>query len=283
MDFKKVIGIAILIILIYQFKDSFTLILRVNPVLFIFSILSYSLLNLILSYRIHYLLHRLNINTNFFYILRTHLASMILSDITPGRSGYFAFPKFAEKYDIPFNESTAIILSIQAVEMIIKIFGASLAAFYLFSYQIVYSLLIPALITIFSLIYLWTDRIPIRIKRIEKIREYSKISRRYIFEIVFFSISGWFVVAFQWYLIANALRLDLSFFECFLLQPLISMLMFIPLTPAGLGFFEGGSIAFLTLLNIPPINSVAFAILTRLSNVIADSFGIYEVIKSKSK
>jgi len=165
MDLKRVIGVVVLILLVYYFKDSTSYILKANPLYFLLSILCYVSLNLILALRMKFILEKLGDKTGFSEVFKTHMASMITSDVTPGRSGYLAFPKFGERYGMNFHISTASLFSTQAVEMIVKVFGSSLAIAYLLSPEDLVALFVPAILTISASVYLWTDVIPIKIRR----------------------------------------------------------------------------------------------------------------------
>ncbi len=274
MDLKRVIGVVVLILLVYYFKDSTSYILKANPLYFLLSILCYVSLNLILALRMKFILEKLGDKTGFSEVFKTHMASMITSDVTPGRSGYLAFPKFGERYGMNFHISTASLFSTQAVEMIVKVFGSSLAIAYLLSPEDLVALFVPAILTISASVYLWTDVIPIKIKRLEKIREYSKLSGKFLLELLIFTLVGWILVGLQWFFISKSLNLDVTLVQSMLLQPLLSLAMFVPLTPAGAGFFEGGTAFIFSQLGISPEKAIAFALLVRVSTILADLPGI---------
>ncbi len=278
MDFKKLVGIVVLLLIIFAFKDSIRYILEVDPTFFLLSVLSYFSLNILLAYRMLYLFKKLGENSSFSSVFSAHMAAIVTSDVTPGRSGYLAFPKFGEKYGLNFRVSTASLFSTQAVEMIVKVFGSSLAILYLLSPEELVAISLPAFLTVLASLYLWTDAIPIKFKRIEKIREYSKLTRRHIPELLFLTVIGWFLVGAQWFFVSKAMNLNLSFFESMLLQALLSLAMFIPLTPAGAGFFEGGTAFVFSTFGVSPEKAIAFALLIRASTIIADSPGIYFIL-----
>ncbi len=273
-------GIAILTLIIFAFRDSVPLVLTADLRMFLLAVLSYSLLNLFLAYRIHYLLVRMGTGVGFLRILRLHYAGMIASDFTPGRAGYFAIPALAKRYGIDASSVLGAILSFQAVEMVVKIFGASLAVFYLLTPDSYLSLAIPGLITIAAIAYLWSD-IPPRIERLEEVRRRARMTKSHAPFIFAISLAGWIVVGFQWYFLLQALGLEVSFLQAFLLQPLATLLMFAPVTPAGMGVFESGSAFLVSLITGSYASGIAHSLLVRISTILADLPGVVEYLSER--
>ncbi|WP_048095599.1 lysylphosphatidylglycerol synthase transmembrane domain-containing protein [Geoglobus ahangari] len=277
---RAIAGIVILALVIFAFRDSLTHILSANPEMFLLAVLSYTILNILLAYRIHYLLRKQGIDVRFFRILRLHYAGMIASDFTPGRAGYFAIPALARGYGIDGSAVLGVILSFQAVEMVVKILGASLAVFYLLTPSSYLGLVVPAILTLIAIAYLWSD-IPPRIERLEEVRRRARMTKEHAPFIFSISLAGWVVVGFQWYFLFRALNMNVSFLQAFLLQPLATLLMFAPLTPAGMGIFESGSAFLISLLTGSVSQGVALSLLVRSSTILADLPGILEFLSKR--
>ena len=71
-----------------------------------------------------------------------------------------------------------------------------------------------------------------------------------------------------------------------MLQPLLTSIMFIPLTPSGIGVAESGSAILFNIIGFSSAIGVTFLLLQRLSAIIVDSFGLIDLkihkIKSNS-
>jgi uncharacterized protein (TIRG00374 family) len=91
---------------------------------------------------------------------------------------------------------------------------------------------------------------------------------------------GWFFAALQWYFLAQAIGIDIPIFAIFLLHPLITILMFVPISPAGLGLMEGGVIVLFSFFGITSAAAMAFSVLVRINILIVDLIGLRTVIKS---
>ncbi len=84
--------------------------------------LFYFLLNLALSYRFYILAIYDQYNVTYVNILRYHFSSMILSDVTPGRVGYFSMVYYL-KDRINIENSTNYVFLGQFIDILLKIFG----------------------------------------------------------------------------------------------------------------------------------------------------------------
>ncbi len=72
---------------------------------------------------------------------------------------------------------------------------------------------------------------------------------------------------------------EISWMGYFLIHPLVTALSFIPLTPSGLGFQEGGIVGVFYLLGIDLEVGLAFAILARTLLILEDLIGIHPISK----
>lgn len=273
-------GIAIILLVIFMFRDSITYILSADPTMFFLAVLSYTALNMLLAYRIQYLLVRMGVDVGFLRVLKLHYAGMIASDFTPGRAGYFAIPALAKRHGLDGSKVLGAILSFQAVEMVVKILGATLAIFYLLSSGSYLTIMVPAALTVAAIAYLWSD-IPPRIARLEEVRKSARMTKSYAPFIFGISLLGWIVVGMQWYFLFLSLNMDVTFMQALLLQPLATLLMFTPFTPAGMGVFESGSALLISMVTGNISYGIAHSLLVRSSTIIADIPGLAEYLSKR--
>jgi|Deesub1362A_J573_1020465.scaffolds.fasta_scaffold17161_2 hypothetical protein len=291
------IGLIILFAIYLKTKEySITPVFEVlNYPLFLLSTLFYFLLNLTLAFRLKKVVEATGCSLRFKNAISAHLGGMILSDFTPGRSGYLATPFILERISAcDVNKGMAGILVPQAIEFLVKIFGAFLglvllaAATEKFREILSFSAIAMALLLFISVLIIagsWSGfatKIPFPgfiKRRLESYTAQSMKTRDSLRIILSLTLLGWIITAFQWYFVGMSLSINLEFFHYLLLQPLITLLMFIPLTPAGLGIMEGGAVATLYLLGIDPSTAFFYSILIRLSTLIADSPGILTITR----
>jgi len=269
---------------------------------FIMACISYFLLNIVLAFRLSYLLKKIGHNTKFTDVFLSHMGGMIVGDITPGRSGYFLTPPILKKKaGIPITEGIACIFAPQGIEFILKVGGAAAALIYLSTFSdisrnFIISAMIGAilllLVGILMLVISWHSE-KLSSKFLSKIpflnnftgnlsffKERSILIKDSINSILALYAIGWFFAAFQWYFLSRAIGLDISFFALFLLHPLITILMFVPLSPAGLGLMEGGMILVFSFFGISSAAGMAFSVLVRVSILLVDMIGLKTVIKA---
>ncbi|MFO7966449.1 MAG: lysylphosphatidylglycerol synthase transmembrane domain-containing protein [Archaeoglobaceae archaeon] len=257
--------------------------------------ISFFLLNVVLSFRLYKIVNILGCRTSYLRSLESHLGGMLLSDFTPGKSGYLTTPLILKRIaGCNTKLGMASILVPQAIEFLIKIFGALLALILLYTSSTHFKdlLLVAGIgigmlfaISIIILVASWSERVKIPgfLKKFEVIFqgyfEHSVKTKDYILLLSSISIIGWFITAIQWYLIGEALNIELSFIHYFLLQPLVSALMFVPITPAGIGIMESGAIAAFYLLGVGTSPAFFFSILVRVSMILGDVGGVIPLTK----
>ena len=286
MKLRLLIGVAIIVALFYSFKDDIAAMPFFSLEYFLLAVLAYFVLNLLLAFRIHYLLRKLGLNPNFKCVFAAHLGGMIAGDVTPGRSGYLSAAKLLQPCGCGTSTAMAAILAPQGMEFIVKGVGALLAIAY-FHYSGVTAGFAIIVLGVAILILLWSRRlegltntlasIPFG-KYLVSMREDGIKMRNYAVQILAVSLAGWLIVGMQWYFVGKSLGMQMEFIEYFLLQPLLTAFMFVPITPAGLGIMESASVVVLYMLGIEPSIAAVFAVLTRLSGVIADLPGVYAFV-----
>ena len=71
--------------------------------------------------------------------------------------------------------------------------------------------------------------------------------------------------------------INLSYLTFFFLHPLLTVIRYVPLTPAGIGIFEGATILGFSLFGVPAENALLLSFFDRIDNVIVDLFAVKEV------
>jgi len=297
-----VIGISIIAFILNKLdiNQLFLVLKKTDMTYFILACLSYLFLNLLLASRLSYLLKKIGHKIRFKNVFLSHMAGMIIGDITPGRSGYFLTPTILKKKGgIPITEGMACIFAPQGIEFILKVAGAIVAIIYLSFYLnieknfIIYAgigSVILLVVGILMLLISWNNekmtskflsKVPFLNKFTENLSSFkdrSILIKDSLNMILILYMMGWIFAALQWYFLGKAIGIEISFFSFFLLHPLISILMFVPLSPAGLGLMEGGIILVFSFFGISPALGMVFSVLVRVSILVVDIIGLKTVI-----
>jgi uncharacterized protein (TIRG00374 family) len=298
-----IIGLSIIAFILNKLdlKEVMAVLGKTNLTYFILACCSYLLLNVVLAFRLSYLLKKIGHNIKYINVFLSHMGGMIVGDITPGRSGYFLTPPILKKTSgIPITDGMACIFAPQGIEFILKVGGAAAALIYISSFSnvsrnFIISAMIGAVLLlvvgIFMLLLSWHDE-NISSKFLSKVpflnnftgtlsffKEKSILIKNSLDKILIMYLIGWFFATLQWYFLAKAIGIDISFFAIFLLHPLITILMFVPISPAGLGLMEGGVILVFSFFGISSAAAMAFSVLVRINILVVDLIGLRTVIK----
>ncbi len=299
-----IIGIAIIVFILNKLnlRDVADALKRTNPLYFVFACLSYVLLNVVLASRLNYLLKRIGYRFRFIDVFFSHMGGMMVGDITPGRSGYFLTPSLLKKNaGSKVTDGMACIFAPQGIEFVLKVGGAVAAIIYISTFPgISNDLLITAatgaafllVVGILMLIIAFRDekitskflgRLPFfknYVANLSSFKERNLGIKENLNAILVFTLMGWVFAALHWYYLGKALGLNLSYFDFFLLHPLLSILMFVPISPAGFGLLEGGAILVFSLFTISAEPSIAFILLVRGSILLVDLLGLKTILAS---
>ncbi len=294
------IGIIVFILRKLNINEVASVLKETDALYFILACLSYLSLNLVLASRLRYLLTRIGYQIKFPAVFLSHMGGMIVGDITPGRSGYFLTPPILKKNaGVRITDGMACIFAPQGIEFILKVGGAVAAIVYIstlpgISEDVLTSAWLGAVILlivgILMLIISWQNE-NVSLKFIRKLPFFNKFAENISFfkersiqikesinAILILTIIGWIFAALQWFYLGRALGIELSFFVFFLLHPLLSILMFVPVSPAGLGLLEGGAILVFSLFRISPELALAFTVLVRVNILLVDLIGLKTVL-----
>lgn len=290
-----VIGIVILAALFYSIDTNQMLatLSQTNLIYFILAGVFYLINAFILAIKINLVKTKemiMSIKDIFF----SSQAGMLFSDVTPGRAGYaYTSYSMAKKTNTGISENLGRIALIQGLMMATKVVMIIIAFVY-FSYIIqiptifLIAVLVPVAIVALIFIVLYTElshnvleRIPV-VKRVTKYLDMMQtavreISKKNIAKIIVLDFVAWIFVALQFYFLAMALNFQLPFIISFMLVPLLSVINFIPVSPAGLGLTESGNVILFTLLGYSPAIAVSFALLWRINNIVFDLTGLYDL------
>ena len=299
-----IIGIAIISFILNKLDlaDVVSTLKRTKPQFFILACISYVFLNIVLASRLRYLLSRIGYRFKFIDVFFSHMGGMMIGDITPGRSGYFLTPSLLKKkLGSRVTDGMACIFAPQGIEFILKVGGAVAAIIYISTFPgISNDILISASIGaafllvmgILMLIIAFRDekltssflgRLPFfknYTTNLSSFKERNIGIKENFNAILLFTIIGWVFAALHWYFLAKALGLELSYFDLFLLHPLLTILMFVPISPAGFGLLEGGAIIVFSLFTISAEPAMAFILLMRASILLVDLLGLKTILAS---
>lgn len=302
-----IIGIVIVIFILgkLDLEEVVSVLHRTNLVFFIIACLSYLCLNFVLSSRLFYLLTKIGYHTKYPPVFFSHMGGMIVGDITPGRSGYFLTPPILKKFaGVRITDGMACIFAPQGIEFILKVGGAAAAVFYISTLSslnrtLLISMSAGAILVLVAgitmLVISWHDenltsrfirKLPFLNKFTENLSSFKERNiqiKGSLNAILALYMIGWIFAAFQWFYLGKALGIPLSLFAFFLLHPLITILMFVPLSPAGLGLMEGGAIVVFSFFGIPPATGLAFSVLVRVSILLVDLIGLKTVVSASDE
>jgi uncharacterized protein (TIRG00374 family) len=299
---QVIIGIAIIAFILKKLNiDEVVSVLKeTNLLFFILACLAYLGLNFVLSFRLFYLLKKIGYVLKYPVVFLSHMGGMVVGDITPGRSGYFLTPSILKKNaGVLVTHGIACIFAPQGLEFILKVGGAVAAIFYISGISQLNSALLISIsfgsllvlaVGVSMLIISWYDE-KLTLKLMRKLPFFNKFTENLssfkehnirikgsIKTILILYMIGWGFAALQWFYLGKAIGIELPFFTFFLLHPLITVLMFVPVSPAGLGLMEGGLIFVFSLLGIPSAQGLAFSVLVRVSILLVDLLGLKSVL-----
>jgi len=222
-----------------------------------------------------------------------HMRGMLYSNVTPGRVGYYytAF-SIAKKTDKSASENVGFVTLLQGVNFSLKVFLCVAAVLYfscilsLTDYGGLFILVVsaPFFVVVAVLLVLYSNVVNVLVEGVPFLRNYlhnvvlmqeasRQVDKITLGWMVFYAIVSWVAMSVQWFFIAHSLGADIGFVSVLLLQPLLTTVMFIPFSPAGLGFTEGGGAILFSLLGLGEASGVTFILLVRFNSILVDSFG----------
>ncbi len=264
-------------------------------------------MDIIMSYRIQILLDGAGEKVGLLNILRSHFVGMLMADFTPSRTGYFATAAALHyNHKVPSEKALLSIFGPQMFDFVFKIVTGSIAILYLIFVFIgpgdgilliggvvVISFLVALMVLIlfskkFLRLFSFVERIPLVSKLYAvtvRMQEKSHVVIEKTPHILALILISWNFRALSWYFAAKAVGITLDtpfpeFLAYYFLQPLITMLEFVPSpTIAGLGLSEGGSTLVFSLFGIAPAKAALFALIARFKSTLLHLPAVPEALK----
>jgi hypothetical protein len=296
------IGLLILFYLFWSmgFDNISRLIMKIRLEYFLYAAAVYLVSEVVAAYALKIALKsRLRLRR----ILPSHMCGMLYSAVTPGRIGYYYTAlAIAKKTKESRSKNIGILTLMQGLGFFVKVVSCLIAVLYLSArfinpasrdYLLMASF-VPIIFAIVIVLILYTNIVSRALMRVPSLRRFLKyvtnmqhavkeVSGGIILRLLLINLAGWFLVGLQWFYLAKSLDISLSYWDAFMIQPLLSAVMFVPFTPGGLGITEGGSALLFALMipQIPPVQAsaagVTFVLLTRLNSIAVDAIGLIDM------
>lgn len=295
-DSFKIIQAAIAIIIILLLAGSIDYIqasrifLHLDWIFLLLAGLCYFLNNVIMSIRLKRILSYLGNKIRFRIAFLSHMSGMLLSDFTPGRSGYLYVAFALNKKGVPLPKGIAAITSTYIYDLLFKISLAIIAVYYFYASitglpvgYILYMIVILLLLIIAGYFLIMYPGQVLQnfcqkntyLNYILDLGEQSRSIQKLSPCIISVSCIGWVLRGLEWFFVAMAIGdMTISLVDALLLNPLLTILSLIPITPAGLGIQEAGIVGILALLGVSVAAATAFAFLTRFLEIVIDLLGL---------
>jgi uncharacterized protein (TIRG00374 family) len=260
-----------------------------------------------MSWRIKFLLEEAGVRLPFLDIVKSHFVGMLLADFTPSRTGYFATAAVMRyNYNVPSDKALLSIFGPQIFDFAFKLLAGSTAIIYvmfvfigpekgwvLIAGAVVLLAIIAAmLLTLFSRRFLalfsFVRKLPLLPRFYDvvvRMQDSSHVVVKKTPQILLIILVTWTFRALSWFFVAKAVGItvqipfpELLFY--FFLQPLVTMLEFVPSpTIAGLGLSEGGTTLVFSLFGVLPAKAALFALLVRFKNTALHLPAVFEALK----
>jgi len=301
---KLIIGLIFIICLFNYLIDINKLLLeatKINLLFLAMAILAYLCLDIFGAIRFYYSVRWVGYKISFKESFWTHIYGMLWSNITPGRAGYVSvIHNLKKKTNLPYSEGLGLVGLVNSTDFLMKAIGAFLALLFVFFYfgkgEIIFfgalSIIFVTILPLGFIAILWKrvsliekiiNSIPFFGKKLNETIEsmrtpFSRIKNK-LPHLMLFAFCFWVIRGIEWTFIGKASNIELPFIIFFLLHPLLTTIRLVPITPAGLGLFEGAVILGFSLFGVPPENAILLSFLDRLDNIFVDIFSLRELKK----
>ena len=242
-------------------------------------------------------------------VIMASFGGQLLGDITPARSGYFLTPLILNKIDNTSVESSMTgVAATGAANFFAKATISSVALAYFVKYfplnpTIANALILGVLLLIAGglglSIFIWGKHLNRRFERLVKMPLIGRAVRRLellnkirmegqkvkgcIPYMTILIILSMVTNAIALYFISTALEHSISLLNLIFIVSIVSALMYVPITIAGLGVQETGYVVFLTLLGMPLVKATAFALIARFLFTGTDIIGLQPLLRMRFK
>ena len=292
----KIIQIAVAIIILLlllgsiDYLQASRILLHLDWPFLVLAGICYLLNNILMSVRLKKIITYLRFKLRFKIVFLSHMAGMLLSDFTPGRSGYLYVALRLNKKGVPLPQGVAAISSTYIYDLLFKVALSLIAVFYFYSiitglpagYILYLILILLLLITAAYFLIMYPGQVLQDLCQKNKYLKYvidlgvqSRTIQKISPYIIFISFMGWLLRGLEWFFVAKSLGSEfITLLDALLLNPLLTILSLIPITPAGLGIQEAGIVGILGLMGVSLAVATAFAFLTRFIEILIDLIGL---------
>lgn len=289
---QTAVAIIILLLLLgsIDYLQASRILLHLDLTFLLLACFCYLLNNILMSIRLKKIITYLGHKLRFRIVFLSHMSGMLLSDFTPGRCGYLYVALGLNKKGVPLPQGVAAITSTYIYDLLFKVALSLIAVYYFYSTitglpigYIIYLILILLLLIIAAYFFImypgpvlqdlcqknkylkYVIDLGVQSRSIQKISPY----------IIFISFLGWILRGLEWFFVAKSLGgVFITLLDALLLNPLLTILSLIPITPAGLGIQEAGIVGILGLMGVGLAAATAFAFLTRFIEILIDLIGL---------
>jgi len=303
---QLIIGLLVIAVVLYflNIENVIKTLTSINIRFFVLAMCAYVIMNVLMAFRLKIIFKNIGRTISLKELLLAQFGGMLASDVTPGRSGYLILP-FLIKDKVPLESGFSAIFGVQIIDFSVKILGSVLAVIFLSSiikidaallWLVALGITIVVIFAFLMAFMLWSKKaegiichlvkIPIVGKLFSKLvnklcafqHDAGKIKSVYP-QLIGLTAITWIVKGFEWTFLGMALGFSFPFYLYMLLQPLITILQFVPISPAGLGFQESGGMIVFLLLGVPIASAFVFNLLARIVLIIPNIIGIYPLAK----
>lgn len=238
-------------------------------------------------------------------VVMASFGGQLLSDVTPARSGYFLTPFILNKINnTPIESGMAGVVATGVINFFTKATISVIALAYFVKFLPLDAAMLNALfLGIFLLVagslglsmLIWRQLPNKLFARFTKVQLIGKVASKFkaftdiqeegqkvkgcLLQMSVLIILSTVTNAIALYFISAALGHPIYLLDLILIVPLVTALMYVPITIAGLGIQETGYVVFLTLLGMPFGKAVAFALITRFLFTGTDVLGLPPLLK----
>ncbi|MBI2508169.1 flippase-like domain-containing protein [Candidatus Woesearchaeota archaeon] len=274
---RIILAAAILTILTYTLgiRKLFETLLSANLLWVVPTILLWILLFLLGAYNLKILLNALGVKMPLLKLFRYNLMSWASGLILPGKIGEFILIKFLKKDNVEYGLSSVLYLIDKAITLIFLIVASTIGAIFLFDTDY---LTLPLMVLSFLLFIFIVAMISEKVKAIIKkyiLRKYSTMFSGFSSNLlklikhkksaILFNLTITILKAMISSVAVSFLFLSfgqqVNFLHILVIDSMITILTFIPITPNGLGIKESSAALFYTFIGLDPVITASAYIL----------------------
>jgi len=304
--FLVLIGIALfaIILLSIDFEKTIGIILKAD-ISFIFLAILFSILTIFVRcFKWLLILRHENVQIGPWKVFKYYYIGIVFGTFTPGRLGEFAKALYLKEPGISKVLATVLIdrLTDIAVLFFMGLIASAIFSFYfgvaVFSFAMLAILLMAFIFSFYIFMQkpllkrimrpFYNYLVPEKFKRSlrQGFDSFMETSYSVLREKKLISISGaislasWAMMAFVFYLLALSLNLSVPLDFTFLVVPISTLVMLVPISISGIGTRDAATIWLLSFVGIAKESALALSLLYFFVSVIVAAFGLLLFIRS---